>query len=688
MTRTILVCAVLVGLVCMTQAAESIDLDVTRVSIFSSGVAHFQCDTKVAGDADAELNFRTEQINDILKSMVVQDFGGGQVGMIRYASRDPIEKTLQSFGIDLTDNPSLAELLVQLRGEPVVLVYTSETRGTIVGVEKTPIYNDDGKQITERVFLTVLTDEGLQRIDIAKVYQIRLVNEKINAEFQKALAVLASGHHADKKSVAVRFRGNGERHVRVSYLLEAPIWKTSYRLVLDDETPLIQGWATVDNATEEDWDNVRLSLISGRPISFRMDLYTPLYVPRPMEQLDLYASLRPPEYAAGFEGEELRRRPGSAPRRGAKMMAPSARGRGDVQADANFAGGRPLSFGVAEEGRMAFGSLDAGVQSVAAAKDAGELFAYHIDAPVSIPRQQSAMLPIINESVDAKKLSIFNRQTHEKHPVNGLELTNSTDLHLMQGPVTVFDGGTYAGDAKLPDINPGEKRLLAYALDLSTEVIVKQKPTPDEIVSVRIIKGTLWHRHKHVDEKTYMVKNTADKPKTVLLEQPYNDAWTLVEPKEPHERTQNLLRFKVQAPAGETVNETVVLERITDQSIALSNIGLDQIRYYLKMPVMTAEIRDALERVIQLRRELDQAEQTVARLEEDREEEVADQERIRENLRTLDRNTEAYQRQLKNFDAVDKRIADLRRQIDQGRDTEAQKRRALDEYMSNLTLEP
>src|SRR5207248_2759432 len=118
------------------------------------------------------------------------------------------------------------------------------------------------------------------------------------------LATLATGHDADKKTVTLRFEGKGQRRVRASYLLEAPIWKTSYRLELTEKKPFLQGWATVENATEEDWKDVRLSLVSGRPISFMMDLYTPIYVPRPREELELYASLRAPEFEAGYDDKE------------------------------------------------------------------------------------------------------------------------------------------------------------------------------------------------------------------------------------------------------------------------------------------------------------------------------------------------------------------------------------------------
>lgn len=675
-------------------AADKVDLPVTRVALFSSGVGYFECDTMVKGSAQAELKFRTDQINDIIKSMVVQDFSGGKIGAISYASQDPIEKTLRSFGVDLTGKPTLGQLLDQLRGEPVELAGPRAIKGIIVGVEKAPVLGPDGRTLQEIERLTVLTETGLQQIELTQIQGLKLTSEKVDGELRKALATLATGHDADKKSVVISFDGQGDRQVRAAYLLEAPIWKTSYRLVLSDEKdkkPFVQGWATVENATEEDWSNVRLSLVSGRPISFRMDLYTPLYVPRPLETLQLYASLRPPEYAGGFAGKPAEDAAEQEFVAGGRMkMARPSRGRAPAAA-ASPAEPTPAleSLGyVAGAERHAGIALDnAGVASVATALEAGELFAYHIDAPVSIPRQHSAMLPIVNQAIDATKVSIFNPATHPKYPLNGLELKNTTGLNLMQGPVTIFDANIYAGDAKLPDLKPDEKRLVAYALDLSTEILTKQKPQPDELVSLKIAKGVLWQRRKFVDSREYEIKNKADKDRTLVLEQAYTEDWKLIEPKEPYERAQNLLRFKVAVPAQKTVSQNVVLERVADQQIALTNVGLDDIRIYLRAQVISPKVKEALEKVIALRTELDEVARQRGRLEKQQEEAVAEQARIRENLKTLDKSTDAYQRQLKSFDEVDARIVASRQEISNKRDQEEQKRKALESYLLSLDVE-
>jgi len=655
-----------------------VNLDVSRVTLFSSGVGYFECEAEVTGNAAAELQFRTEQINDILKSMVVEDFGGGRIGVIGYASHDPIEKTLRSFGVDLTGKPTLAQLLDQLRGERVEISGPIACAGTIVGVEKARILDPNDKTLQEIERLTLLTDNGLQQLELTRIQGTRLVNPKVNDELRQALAVLATAHDVDKKSVTLNFEGQGQRKVRVAYLLETPVWKTSYRLVLAEEkAPFLQGWAIVENATERDWRDIQLTLVSGRPISFRMDLYTPLYISRPLEELELYASLRPPAYEGGFALEEQ-----VAPEEIARdelKRAEKAVARARVPGAAVQAALSPEAPAPALAGR--------GVEAMAQAVEVGELFAYPIGVRVSISRQHSAMLPIVNQEVAAAKVSIFNPQTHPRHPLNGIELKNTTKLHLMQGPVTVFDEGTYAGDAKLPDMKPDEKRLLAYALDLSTEVLIRQQPQVDEIVSLRIAKGTLWHRHKYVDTREYDIKNKDDKARAVILEQPFTEDWTLREPAEPYERTQNLLRFKVTVEGNKTKTQKIVLEKTADQSVALRETGLDGIRFYLSARVISPRVKEALEKVVALRTEVDQATRHRAELEQEREAAIRDQGRVRENLKTLDKGSDPYQRQLKLFDDFETQIGQLATEIKAAREQEQQKRNALETYLLSLEVE-
>ncbi|MBN2445913.1 MAG: hypothetical protein JXO22_04270 [Phycisphaerae bacterium] len=665
------------------EPEKQADLDVSRVAVFSSGVAFFECDGTVVGDSAVELKFRTDQINDILKSLVVQDFDGGTVSVVSYGSQDPVERTLRSFAVDITGNPSFGELLDQLRGEAISIAGPRKLEGVIVGVEELRQREDD--TIIEEHMLTVLTPDGMQSLPIHELQGVRLTNEKIDGELRAALATLAAGRDADKKTVSIRFDGQGERRVRVMYLLEAPIWKTSYRLVLSGEgKPLLQGWATVENATEEDWDDVRLALVSGRPISFRMDMYTPLYVPRPLEELELYASLRPPSYE-GAEWEESREMVADKmPAAPARMMRGVAKA-GEAPASAGVTMQRLNTLGYAGDA-VGFVAGGAGVTSVAEAAEAGELFQYVLSQPVSIGRQHSAMLPIVTQEVDADKVSIFNPATHPKHPLNGLRLKNTSGLSLMQGPITVFDGGTYAGDAKLPDMQADDERLLAYALDLPVEVISKPEYNENE-VSLRIAKGVLYRQLKATQQTEYTVQNGDTDKRTVLIEVVQNDGWDLVEPKEPTEKTANMLRFAVDVAGKKSAKQMVRLEHIREEGVRLGNTGLDQIELYLRSRVISDKVKQALQRVVELRTELDRLAEQRGEAERNGQAAADDQERVRQNLKTLDKNTDQYTRQLQKFDEDEALIDQWRNKAIELRAAEQKKSQELETYLLSLTVE-
>jgi hypothetical protein len=322
----------------------------------------------------------------------------------------------------------------------------------------------------------------------------------------------------------------------VGYVQESPLWKTSYRLMLDDDAAgpeakaALQGWAIVENTTDHDWKDVRMSLVSGRPISFAMDLYRPLYLPRPVVRPDLYASLLPQVYGQNMadeqsdffaaangmaeRGRELAKSQMPQDRKAgaAKPLAPGRRGEAQGGSDGDAAA---LQGQEAEMLRA-----NTSLKSLAEGVSLGELFRYEIATPVTLARQRSAMLPIVADRVTAERLAIYDERVLAKHPLSGVRLKNTTALNLMQGPVTVYDEGGYCGDARIEDMAPGGERLLSYAVDLDVEVVSRAEPRPDEIVSVRLVKGTLIASRRLARLRKLEVKNSGDKPVKLLIEHP------------------------------------------------------------------------------------------------------------------------------------------------------------------------
>jgi hypothetical protein len=654
----------------LAQDEPKVELPLKQLVLFTSGVGYFQRDGEVTGTARLELQFDAKDVNDLLKSLVLRDFDGGQVASVTYASRDPVTKTLKSFAIDLTGDPPLAEILAQARGEQVEL---GALRGTIVGVERRLVPVKE--TAVEKAFLNLLTAEGLASIALDDVQRIRFLRTELDEELRLALATLAQGHDTQKKTVAVRFAGEGKRRVRVAYIAESLVWKTSYRLVLGEGAPWLQGWAIVENTSDEDWKEVKLTLVSGRPISFVMDLYQPLYVQRPEMRLKLYESLQAKRYEEAMEflaeAEEAEDAEGGmADKKDAGVERRKLR--------AGAPGAPP-----AAEAKSGFAGRE--IAPAAAGGEVGELFRYVIEAPVTLPRQKSALLPIVGAEVAGQKVSIYDERVHVKHPLNGLRMKNTTALHLMQGPITVFDEGTYAGDALIDDLEPGGERLISYALDLDTEVEPVSKSMPAQLVAVRLFKGTLVATNRLLREKTFHIRNRGTKAKTVLVEHPFEADWKLLRPEAP-ERTRDAYRFAADVKPGEKAQIGVAEERQLAQSVALANLGDEAIEFYIRAPVVSEKVREALAKVAAMKQQLSQTNGELQRNIQQVAEISQDQKRIRENMAQLDRTSQIYQRYVKTLSEQEDKLGAIQQRILELREEESKQRRALDEYLLSLDI--
>jgi hypothetical protein len=687
------------ALAAVAAPAADAPLPLERVVLFTSGVGYYQHGGTIVDEATVEMQFAAADVNDLLKSMVVLDPGGGPP-TVSYASRDPVTKTLGTFAVNLTDNPSLGELLGRLRGQRVELDAATPVAGTVVGVEQRRVEIGED-QAVEKQFLTVLTADGLRTLPLDAVSRVKLADPRLQAELEKALAVLALAADNEKKGVAIAFSGAGERPVTVGYVRESPIWKTSYRLLLDADTAVtkaaLQGWAIVENTTDADWKNVRLSLVSGRPISFVMDLYQPLYLPRPLVEPELHASLRPQVYgqsmsdaekqltqAGGRLDEQAARGRGDARRALAKAAAPAAPA--SMTADGAVVDGRAMDESGVVAGGAWFGT--AGVtRSLAQGSDLGELFRYEIEKPVTLERQRSAMLPIVGGEIEAERVAIYDDRVLAKHPLSGLRLRNTTDSHLMQGPVTVYDQrGGYSGDARIEDMAPGTERLVSYAVDLDVEVVPRVEGRPEEIVSVRLAKGTLVAARKLARAKVFEIKNSGTEPVKVLVEHPLEAGWTLVKPEAPQEKTRDRSRFAVAAEPGKTATLEVVEEMPLEETHAITNLDDDRILFYSRVNATSPAVRESLAEVIRRKRDLEQ----LARDRQIREQALAtidqEQARIRGNMGTIDRGSDLFNQYVKKLTGQEQRIETLRDEIAALQEREQEARKGLDAYLLALDV--
>ncbi len=727
MKKTLAFCATLcLAMPALAQAppAPSSTLPVRRVTLFTSGVAYTERGGTVDGDVTIPLLFRTAQINDILKSMVLID-RQGQVLPATYAARDPISHTLHSFAVDMTQSLSQQDILSRLRGTKVTVetgIKFGQT-GQIMGVEQRVVTGPDGKQ-NNAAFLNLLTDEGFVSMRLDTVTSIRLLDERLNKEFREALTTLASTADEQKRQVTLHFAGAGKRDVRVGYVMEAPLWKMSYRLLIGgaaaekgqkpDSKSYLQGWAMVENTSDDDWKGVQLALVSGRPVSFIQDLYQPLYLPRPTVAPDIVASPYPQTndgslYALSNDASLLIKRAGAEGPQGDRGPAGPGGGFG------SYGGGAGGGFGGGSGGAPGFNrskgnkgdaakdmgvevgsspaesgfgdSLRESLQTQAAGQKAGELFEYTIKTPVDLARQQSALIPVVAQDIETQKVSLYNADTDARFPLNAVRVHNTTGLHLKGGPVTLFDNGVYAGDARMEDIPPGDSRLLTYAVDLAVEG--ERQPIAAATVETgfSLRQRTLIIKRREHTETVYTLKSRSDKPRIVLIEHPFNSEYKLIQPEKAAERTAKLYRFAVAVPAGKTESLKVVLERPLSESFGLIEGDLGTLIAYTKQKAISPKLQAALQEVITRRRKVQDLQAQGDARNADIQAINVDQERIRKNMMALDKDNPLYKRYVTTLDTQETKIEALRQEAARLHDQADAAALDLRAYLDSLSID-
>jgi hypothetical protein len=689
------------------------ELPIGQIVLFSSGVGYFQREGTVENSARVDLSFPVQDINDLLKSMVVRDLDGGVVSTVSYDSNAPVEKTLKSFAINLNGNPSFGGILSQARGEKVevVLQQTNATQpgtmtGTVIGVETQ--HQPAGKDATVNVeLLNLWCADGMRSLKLAEIQRVRFINPIMDSEFKKALETLALSHDTQKKAVSLNFVGEGRRQVKVGYVIENPIWKTSYRLVLPkdkEDKPFLQGWAVVENPSDEDWKDCRMALVSGRPISFQMDLYTPLFVPRPVVEPELFASLRPVAYSGGLFDDRATGlstvtapsggfagggpggpMPGMPPGGGGRLGLGAEKANRDMEALRRTGADAKQGNWMEKDGKLQLGQ---GVSSVATASKLGDFFQYVIDKPVNLPRQKSAMLPIVNKDVEGTRVSIYNEHTQAKFPLLGLKLKNTSGLHLMQGPITVFEGNNYAGDARILDLQPKEERLISYAVDLGTEVNPVPSSDNGRYTMIKAVKGVIETTTKVKETKTYTIKNRNEAERLVMIEHPVRNEFKLIEDKvKPTEVASDVYRFEIKVPAGKSETHVVTEERVINQGFQVSNIDDNQIRIFLNSPVTSDKVKKGLKEALDLRWAVAKTQREIGDQQQQLKVITDDQARLRANLKEMPSTAAAYKRYLEKFDAQETQIEQYQAEIKKLQGVEFKQKKELENYLANFSAE-
>jgi hypothetical protein len=775
-----------------SQESPAAKLPVRRVILYKTGVGYFEHLGQVRGDQQVRIDFTSSQLNDVLQSVTVLDLNGGRIAGVNYNSSASLSQRLGMLRLPLEEKTDLSKFYAALRGARLeVRSGTTMMEGRLLSVErKTRV---SGGTTLEVDLATLVSDSGeVRSVEITPGVSVRLAERDVTQEVGRYLSLLASMRQEDLRRMTITANGTGERQLFVSYISEVPIWKTTYRIVLDSmgqSEPLLQGWAIVDNTVGEDWNNVEISLVAGAPQSFIQQLSEPYYARRPVVPLPQNALLMPQTHDsamtggfAGLSGVVVDQSGASIPGATVQVYSPPGelaattttddQGRfeigelpaatyrveftkpgfqktvmqrvslgggrehtqnvtlqvgastqtvtvtaeaatlntesAEVSGRAGHAGsGSELGSGRGVGGRVGSGEgggtgggvFNAGavaearraMSAAAEGSDLGDLFEYKLKDRLTIHKNESALVPILQVHVATEKVSLWNASLNSPRPLRALWLTNSSPLTLDGGSFSVLENEAFAGEGLTDAIKPGEKRLLSYAADLGVRVNSKTEGEPQQVTRVRIARGVMIQTSESQQDTSYTIRNDHSTPRTLLIEHPLRAGWTISEggPK-PEETTSNAYRFRKTIDPKATTEFTVRESSPLDTRFQLTNLSDDQIAVFLKQKSINPEIEAAFHKIVTQKDRLASLDAEIARREDETTKIYDDQQRLRENLKALKGSAEERaltQRYTQQLADQETRLETLQRESADFQTKRDQAQSELNGMIENLSLD-
>src|SRR5262245_54430094 len=591
------------------------------------------------------LTFHPEDMNDVLKSFTAWNPDTGALYSVGYTAGIPSSHMLSRFPFDISGpDDGLGGFLVQVKGADIKVDHGGkDLQGKLVAVQQTDHTTAPQTSSSDYRLTVLLKDGSLQSVWLSDVRSVEFVDPQLREQLRSYLEVLAAGRQDVTREVSV-YPVPAPGPIQVAYLQQFPLWKTSYRVDLGAKESRIQGWAQIDNPTGEAWENVTVSLLSGAPVSFVMNLYDPLYtnrttVPVPGGQV---AAPRQYENALKTEAAEksaLRLQEVDQVANATSSLRAGGGGRGGGAA---FAAPAPPPPPPPASGTF---------QQVDSVR-VEDFYEYKFPFPVRIASRQSALLPFLQKTVNVERLSIFNARTDRANPRLGARLENNTDIPFEAGPVTFFQESRYAGEAVLDYLSRGEKSLVSYGVDYDIQIGNKQQSQPETTVRLTVSKGVAVLFMEAVQTTNYEIRNKGIDKKTLIVEHPRLNNRTL-KGVEPFETTDSFYRFRVALNAGQSTTLPVpeVVSRQT--SIALTNLTRPQLVLFAGKET-PANVREKLGQIVDVQEQIAAMRADVQTTQARIDTLFRDQERLRENLKALRDGTEDQQVRARYLDQLRK----------------------------------
>ena len=588
--------------------ASSLDLQnlpVRKVVLYKNGVGYFEHAGTVSGNQRVAIDFTSSQLNDVLQSLTVLDEGGGRIAGVNYNSTTPLAEQLKSLSLGMSDEPTSTELFQDLRGQRVEV--TGGPGGAITGrlmsIESRSEKSGTGDATVDKFYLTLVATLGAVRvIELTPALSVHPLDGNLQGQLDRYLELLSTTHANGLRHLTLDALGQGKRELRVSYISEVPVWKSTYRIVFPRETSqasgnkaTVQGWAVVDNTVGADWDNVQMALVAGAPQSFIQPLSQPLYTKRPEIPIATNEQTAPQTH----EAAEMQAVP--SPAAVPRAMAKSANQTVAVQQLYSIGGGGG-GLGSGSGSGMGYG-VGGGIYRASDAIQEGDVstnafddfFEYALAQPVTIHKNESAMVPILQQELPAEHVTLWSQR--DRSPLRAVWLENTSTLTLDAGSFSIFESGEFAGEGLLDPIHPGEKRLLSYAADQAVKVHRGGFQDTRTLHHIGLHEGVMVESTSEVTESTYTVTNAASEARTVIIEHSRNGNAELVSDTKPAETTATAYRFRVAVEPHQST-DLKVRERATLSQQIRINPGDDRSAYLISISKSTPALEEKLRPLI------------------------------------------------------------------------------------------
>jgi len=487
----------------------------------------------------------------------------------------------------------------------------------VVGIQETA-----GGEAPLRRQLVLRASAGtLSLVDLASVRALELAEESSRADLEFLVDRSRAATAGSNRTVRVTLAGRTD-DLRVAYVIPAPIWRVSYRIAHERDGAMLMAWGIVHNPADEDLDDIDLTLTTGQPVSFVIDLYHPKRVTRAVVEEQTRAAAAPTQF------ERARKQPPPPPRAAAAPMPAAAAPPGS--GPAGFGYGPPQQAAEVSLGD----ALAAAADGASVGVDRGEFFEYRVQPKVSLKRGGSAMVPLVAAPVKGRKERIW-RDGAGLFPDLTITFVNESGVVLEEGPAVVYDEGTYAGESMVPYGPRGAEVKLAFAKDLA--VRCRRQSTQQSVLS-----GVRLGQHGAVEqlyrEETHTLTAESDHGEAIDVVFELHKVHTRnVHPEgaQPFEETASFRRFKVSVPPhGKT--ELAVRERWSEsRQLQYTHLSMRELSTWLEGRFLDRATIDVLGSVLAKWQEASQLEQRLAWVQREQQEAYAKQTKISEQLGVL-----------------------------------------------------